>query len=209
MRVCLLGNGYYQTPMMPSGMPGPLAQMFVALGANLPRTDTDPRETVAAAVDLLDAERGVAVVRVAPWIRSPAEPPGSGPDFVNGVVEVNSALSPQEMLSRLHAIERALGRERPARWAPRVCDLDLIAAGRCVLPDRATVARWMALSPEEAAREAPGTLILPHPRMHERAFVLVPLAEIAPAWRHPILGRTAAELRDDLPREKLEAIRTL
>ena len=95
------------------------------------------------------------------------------------------------------------------RWAPRVCDLDLIAVGDLVLPDRATLARWMALDLGQAQTVAPPRLVLPHPRMHERGFVLAPLADIAPGWRHPATGRPVAQTPAALPAEDLEGIRAL
>jgi 2-amino-4-hydroxy-6-hydroxymethyldihydropteridine diphosphokinase len=179
---------------------------LIALGANMPAAGRDPAATLRRAIELLGAVPGLSVERVSRWYRTPAWPPGSGADFVNGAAVLTGDLAPATALARLHAVEDRLGRTRLLRWGPRVCDLDLLGMGDLVLPDRGTVARWMALSPEGAAAETPDRLILPHPRLHERAFVLVPLADVAPGWRHPVLGRTVAEMRADLPPESLVEI---
>jgi len=123
-------------------------------------------------------------------------------------VAMTSALAPAAVLERLHEVEAALGRRRGARWEPRVCDLDLIASGESVLPDAATVRDWMARAGARQL-EAPPVLILPHPRLQERGFVLAPLAEVAPHWRHPLLGRTVREMLEALPPGAMEGIERL
>lgn len=178
--------------MTDSGWQGKRA--LVALGANLPAGSDAPAATLERALELLAARPSIRVDSVSRWYHSPAFPPGSGPDFVNGAAVLQTELGPAALLSALHEIEAALGRERDRRWGPRVCDLDLLAIGDMVLPDAATIRRWMALSPEQAARETPGQLLLPHPRLQERAFVLAPLAEIAPLWRHPLTGASVIEM---------------
>lgn len=94
-----------------------------------------------------------------------------------------------------------------ARWQSRGIDIDLIALGDEVLPDAATHDAWRNLPPDQRASSAPETVILPHPRMQERGFVLVPLAEIAPGWRHPRLGLSVREMLDALPVDELAGIR--
>lgn len=148
----------------------------------------------------------VAVSRI--W-RTPAFPAGAGPDFANACLMVHSDLGPEAVLARLHAIEAAMGRQRLQRWGQRVIDLDLLAMGQAVLPDCALVSHWLDLPPERQRIEAPDRLILPHPRLHQRAFVLVPLAEVAPDWVHPLLGLSVAQMRDALDPAERAALRPM
>jgi 2-amino-4-hydroxy-6-hydroxymethyldihydropteridine diphosphokinase len=175
---------------------------LIALGANLPSALGGPRATLEAALAAL-AARGLTVRARSGWFRTAAWPPGSGPDYVNGAAALAADDAPEAVLAALHAVERALGRTRERRWEPRVCDLDLVASGGLVLPDADTVRKWMA-QPE--AQAAPPELVLPHPRMHERAFVLAPLAEVAPDWVHPLLGLSVREMLATLPEAGMQRL---
>jgi 2-amino-4-hydroxy-6-hydroxymethyldihydropteridine diphosphokinase len=156
--------------------------ILLGLGANLasPEFGAPPR-SLEAALALL-AERGIRVVARSRWYRSAPVPPSDQPWFVNGVVAVETALEPAALLEVLHAVEARFGRVRRERNAARVLDLDLLAYDERV----------------SAGDERP---VLPHPRLHERAFVLRPLAEISPNWRHPRLMREVSALIAALPPE--------
>lgn len=178
---------------------------IVAFGANVTSDAGKPHETLQIALKLIN-QRQFDVLRVSSWWRTPAFPAESGDDFVNAVAAFQSALPPPEVLSQLHEVEAELGRVRQKRWEPRSCDLDLIAYGDQIAPDKAEVERLMALGLTAIDQPPPDQLVLPHPRMHERGFVLAPMAEVAPDWRHPILGRTTAEMLATLPAEHLEGM---
>jgi len=147
--------------------------MVVAAGSNLAGDHASPEALLEDALALFPLA-GLPIILRSAWWRSLAWPDPTDPEYRNGVLLVEAKLDPHQALSALFSIERAFGRARGSRNAPRTLDLDLIAHGRLVL-------------------EGPD-LVLPHPRAHERRFVMGPLAQIAPAWRHPVLGRTAAEL---------------
>ncbi|MDP2004924.1 MAG: 2-amino-4-hydroxy-6-hydroxymethyldihydropteridine diphosphokinase [Rubrivivax sp.] len=151
----------------PADAPGqPDDRVFVGLGANL----GDAPATLAAAVNGLAALPGTQLVQCSGLYRS-APVDAQGPDFTNAVAELRTALSPHALLAALQDLERAHGRQRPYRHAPRTLDLDLLLYGQRQL--------------------ATDVLTLPHPRLHERAFVLLPLLEIAPEAMHPHLGPLA------------------
>ncbi len=155
--------------------------IYIGLGANLDGPDGPPPVTLELALERFTAH-DMRIVAKSRWYLSEAVPDPSDPPFTNGVVEIDTRLGPEAVMGELHAIERSFGRVRGRRWAPRVLDLDLLDFEGLV----------RQAGPSES-------LQLPHPRMHERAFVLLPLREIAPEWRHVTLSRSINDLIVDLP----------
>lgn len=179
---------------------------LVALGANLPSSAGAPDRTLRRALALM-SEQGLALRGVSRFWRSPAHPAGSGPDYVNAAALVAAPAAPEAVLATLHTIEAALGRVRDgSRWVARGIDLDLLALGDEIRPDAGAQDRWRGLAPDAQARIAPDRLILPHPRLQDRGFVLLPLAEIAPAWVHPRTGMNVRQMLAALPPGALAGI---
>ena len=144
----------------------------VALGCSLPGSYPSREALLESAIEALASE-GLTVAGRSVWWTSAAWPDPTAPAYLNGVALVETRATAEETLAALHRIETRFGRVRAEPNAPRTLDLDLIAQGRVVLE---------------------GAVVVPHPRAHERLFVMGPLAEVAPTWRHPVNGRTAAEL---------------
>lgn len=137
-------------------------------------------------------------VQASRFFRTPCFPAGAGPDYVNAAATFTFDGSAETLLRKLHAVEADFGRERQERWGQRSLDLDLIDFGSEVHPDASTYAEWRDLEPEAQKIRAPSELILPHPRIQDRAFVLVPLLDLAPDWVHPVLGFSVRQMTDRL-----------
>lgn len=182
------------------------ACMLLALGSNLTSLAGGPAKTLDAATKSL-SQSGAVIRAVSRYYHTPAFPEGNGPDFVNAALRIEADWSPAQALEILHDIENELGRLREVRWGERTIDIDLIAYGDCILPNAATQKRWRTLSLEAQMRETPAELILPHPRLQDRAFVLVPLADVAADWEHPLLGLSVGQMLQDLPQTDLDAVR--
>ena len=146
--------------------------ILIALGANLPSRAGPPDATLAAALASLQ-KRQVEIRAVSSFYRTAAWPDTADPPFVNAVAELKTGLQPVALMAILHEVETDFGRKRSAPNAPRTLDIDLL---------------------DYDGRVEPGPPVLPHPRMENRVFVLAPLCDIAPDWRHPASGRTAREL---------------
>ncbi|WP_203292416.1 2-amino-4-hydroxy-6-hydroxymethyldihydropteridine diphosphokinase [Maricaulis parjimensis] len=165
------------------------AAIYIALGANLPSRGRTPLQTIAAALEALN-EAGLPVVAASSAWSSPAWPDPSDPPYVNAVARIESGLPPRDLLDALHAIEADFGRERSVLNAPRPLDLDLLDHSGQVLKQE-------------------NGLEIPHPRAVQRAFVLLPLQEIAPDWQDPVSGMGIEELVARLPQADRDAMSKL
>ncbi len=152
--------------------------VFIGLGANLPSEIYGaPIKTLEASLKVL-IKCGVQIVGQSRWYSTLSFPDPNQPRYLNGVVSVKTNLTPIELLNLLNTIEKQFGRVRTVKNAPRIIDLDLLAFGNTIRTD-----------------DPP---LLPHPRLAERIFVLRPLIDIEPSWKHPLLGLSAKELIKNL-----------
>jgi 2-amino-4-hydroxy-6-hydroxymethyldihydropteridine diphosphokinase len=161
--------------------------ILIALGSSLNSRAGPPDATLRAALEALD-KSGIAIAAVSRFYESPAWPDPSDPMFINAVALVATALPPLKLLEALHGIEKDFGRIRGKRNAPRTLDLDLL---------------------DYDGRIEAGPPVLPHPRIAERAFVLVPLKDVAPDWCHPGTGESVDSLLAAIPTRERAAIRAL
>jgi 2-amino-4-hydroxy-6-hydroxymethyldihydropteridine diphosphokinase len=159
--------------------------VYVGLGANLTHARYGtPRDTLKAALTELD-RRGGRLLRLSPWYRTAPVPASDQPWFSNAVAEIATDLSADQLLQQLHAVEEMFGRVRSVPNEARLIDLDLLDF--C----------------GEIASGGAGRAILPHPRLAGRAFVVRPLADLAPDWRHPVSGQSIAALVAALPASQI------
>jgi 2-amino-4-hydroxy-6-hydroxymethyldihydropteridine diphosphokinase len=182
--------------------------LAIGLGGNLPFEGSPTADTLVRAVQRL-SETGLVIRAVSRFFETPCFPAGAGPDYVNAAILVHTRLQPSQVLQRLHDTEMRFGRARTQRWGMRTLDLDLLTWDGRVLPDAGTFRHWLDLPPEDQVSAAPDQLIVPHPRLQDRAFAIVPLADIAPDWVHPVLHRSVRQLRDALPVEEIAAVRPI
>ena len=163
----------------------PTAHSYIALGGNLVHPQYGPPvETLQVALNAL-LKKEILTTRISLFYRSAPVPASDQPWYINAVADIETTLSADSVLKELHAVEAELGRIRGARNAARLVDLDLIDHRGEIAPG------------------APGKATLPHPRLAERAFVLKPLADLTPDWRHPVTGKSVRELLDALPPDQV------
>jgi 2-amino-4-hydroxy-6-hydroxymethyldihydropteridine diphosphokinase len=179
--------------------------MIIALGANQPSGNRTLKVTLGQAIQSV-GEKGAVIRSVSRFFQTPCFPAGAGPDYLNAALMIEADWTPARALAILHGIEQDFGRERVQRWGQRTLDLDLIAYDDMVAPDLETYQNWRNLPVETQKMRAPDQLILPHPRLQDRAFVLVPMADVAPNWQHPVTGLSVSEMLACLPQSEIDEV---
>ena len=175
-------------------------QFLIALGSNIGLGKMLPLEIIKRAiVELVKSD--INLLSLSRFYETPAYPEGSGPNFINCVVKAEANYPSQEMLQKLHQIEEKFERQRVYRWGARTLDLDLLALKGQVLPSRKIFQKWFDLPLSQQKKKIPSELVLPHPRIQDRAFVLLPLLDIEPSWTHPMLNKTVVQLYAELPQQ--------
>jgi 2-amino-4-hydroxy-6-hydroxymethyldihydropteridine diphosphokinase len=182
-------------------------QIFIALGANLINQGLSPHQTLIQALQDIEIE-GFSVVKCSRFFQTPAFPAGAGPDYVNAAAHLQLAgnSTPEQVYAPLAKIEAKHGRKRVQRWGGRTLDIDILAMEDRIAPDHAAFLHWANLDSAAQRQTAPSQMIVPHPRLHERAFVLVPLLDIAPDWQHPVYGQTVRQMHGALPKAERDSV---
>jgi 2-amino-4-hydroxy-6-hydroxymethyldihydropteridine diphosphokinase len=186
-------------------MPTKLAKMIIALGSNQPSVAGTPEVTLRQAVQSLE-KRGGVIRKLSTFYQTPCFPAGVGPDYVNAALLLEAEWTPSEAMNNLHAVEQEFGRERVQRWGQRTLDLDLIAFDDVVAPNLETYEVWRDLAPDVQKIRAPTDLILPHPRVQDRAFVLVPMLDVADDWVHPVTGLSIQLMLDGISDSEISQV---
>ena len=172
-----------------------MIKYYIALGSNLETENMDRLEILNKALEYFPMF-SISLVKVSSFWESKSYPNKNQPNFINAVSEVQSILNPHQTLCSLKKIEIILGRKVNSRWGSRVLDLDILAAGSLILPNLRIFNKWLKMPLEQQIQNQPNQLILPHPRIQDRLFVLKPLSEIDPSWIHPVLNKKPYELID-------------
>lgn len=174
----------------------------LGIGSNWHEDVTDTLPLIDATISRLQKE-SVNFLAMSVLYQTKAFPANGDPDFVNGAALMETQMSPDDLLAAVHDVEHAIGRTRTKRWERRVIDLDILFYDDLVRPDAQTHAMWREMALADQMVETPDQLILPHPRIQDRPFVLVPLCDVAPDWVHPVLHKTTRQMCDAFSAQEL------
>jgi 2-amino-4-hydroxy-6-hydroxymethyldihydropteridine diphosphokinase len=166
----------------------------LGLGANLPFGDMKPLQTLKSAALSLE-KAGISIISHSVFFETEPKPKTDQPNFINAVLRGSTRLDALQLLAVCQSIELEFGRERIVRWSARTLDIDILDFDGEIMPSEA---EWRALANGDGAIDIMPDLVLPHPRLHQRAFMLVPMRELTQDWVHPVLKRTVSDLLMDI-----------
>ena len=182
-----------------------MRKCLISCGANIPGPFGKPYQTLLRAFEEFKSE-GLFIEKKSRLYSSVAFPDPKKPRYVNGCLEISANCEENDVLKRLKRIEIKMGRQKNSRWGSRICDLDLLSCDDRIYPSHQIFDYWFRLPLENQFLEKPEELLLPHPRIQDRAFVLKPLLELASNWRHPVFNLTVKEMFDFLPRAEKDSV---
>ena len=195
-------------PLQHKNIPNEQSESIIAFGSNKSNDFGASVLLINKALRAL-SRRGLFRVESSKFYQTPAFPAGAGPDFVNGVVRAQTDLGAAGLLTLLHEVEAEFGRTRDKRWEARVLDLDLIDYAGCIAPNLDVHQEWRDMPLAAQMERVPEQMILPHPRVQDRPFVLVPMRDVAPDWVHPVTGVSLADMLSGFSAKELAEIRPL
>lgn len=182
-----------------------MSNCLIAFGANIPGPFGSPSETLKLALEEFQFEN-LLIQKKSEIYTSLAFPDPEKPKYLNGCVRISVNCNASDVLDRLKRIETKMGRQQSSRWDSRICDLDLLSFDDKVSPSRKTFDYWYKMPLRDQILEKPTELLLPHPRIQDRAFVLKPLLQVAAGWTHPVFNLTVRQMLNFLPKEERYSI---
>ena len=179
---------------------------LISFGANIPGPLGCPAETLNQAIKEFQYQ-DLLILKKSQIYSSLAFPDPKKPAYLNGCLQILVNCGPNDVLCKLKAIETKMGRRTNHRWGSRICDLDLLSFESKVLPSSEIFNHWYRMPFKNQLLEKPDELLLPHPRIQDRAFVLKPLLDVAAGWMHPVHNLTVKEMFNFLPKEERDAVK--
>ena len=185
-----------------------MVKCLISCGANISGPFGKPSETLTIVLDEFE-QRNLKVVNKSALYSSLAFPDPQEPKYLNRCLELKVDVKAAEVLTLLKQIEIRMGRRAGSRWGSRSCDLDLLSFAGQVCPNKKVFDYWYRMTLEKQIIEKPTVILLPHPRLQDRAFVLKPLMEFAAEWTHPVLNLSVREMYNSLSRADKESVKPI
>ena len=178
----------------------------VVLGSNLPSEFGNSFETLKQCIYEIKKYLAVEPLLESNWYSSSSVLDKREPKYLNVGIRFSTNLNPSELIKFTSGLENKYGRKRRKRWASRTCDIDILLSDQKILPSQDYFEKWLKLDFSDQIKLVPNELVIPHPRLQERAFFLKPLYDLQPNWTHPFLNLNSKEMLDSLPLNEIQSI---